>query len=294
MESDDPVVLNLGLSAAKGEIEEIKAEIAEHQGTRRGRFAEKFFLAAIGSIPWIGGYLSTLASLRDDEASIQVSELQTEWLEEHHEKLAELEGTLTEVDTRFASLGETIRDRIESEEYLGIVQKAFRVWDAADTKEKRKYISNIVTNAGGTRVCSDDIVRLFVEWIERYHESHFAVVREIYQNPGSTRHDVWGALYNVEVRDDSPEADLFKLLFRDLTTGGIIRQGRDVNQLGQFVTKRPTRVPKGYGARTMKSAFDDKEAYMLTALGEWFIHYTMNEAVGRLSPGDPANEPSPQ
>jgi hypothetical protein len=92
-------------------------------------------------------------------------------------------------------------------------------------------------------------------------------------------------LYNLEVQDDSPEADLFKLLFRDLSTGGLIRQERDVNQLGQFVTKRPVRVPKGYGARTMKSAFDDKEAYLLTALGAQFIHYTMNDAVGRLTPG---------
>jgi hypothetical protein len=285
MESDDPIVLNLGLSPAQGEIETIKAEISEHQGTRRGRFAEKFFLAALGSIPWIGGYLSAAATLRDDESSIRVSELQTQWLEEHHEKLSDLQDTLAEVDTRFASLGDSITERIESEEYLGIVRKAFRVWDSADTKEKQKYIATLVTNAGGTRACSDDVVRLFVDWLERYHEAHFAVVREIHQSPGSTRHDVWCALYNLEVQDDSPEADLFKLLFRDLSTGGLIRQERDVNQLGQFVTKRPVRVPKGYGARTMKSAFDDKEAYLLTALGAQFIHYTMNDAVGRLTPG---------
>lgn len=286
MESDDPVVLNLGLSGAKGEIEEIKAEIAEHQGTRRGRFAGKFFLAAIGSIPWIGGYLSTLASLKDQEESVRISEIQTEWLGEHHEKLENLQETLTEVDTRFASLGDSITERIESEEYLGIVRKAFRVWDTADTKEKQKYVANLVTNAGGTRVCSDDVVRLFVDLLERYHESHFAVIREIHQNPGSTRHDVWNALYNLEVRDDSAEADLFKLLFRDLSTGALIRQERDVNQLGQFVTRRPVRVPKGYGARTMKSPFDNKEAYVLTALGTQFIHYTMNESVGRLGTGN--------
>src|ERR1035441_7567111 len=114
MESDDPIVLNLELSAAASEVEAIKAEIAEHQGTRRGRFAKKFFLAAIGIIPWIGGYLSTLASLNADEAGVQVTELQTQWLEEHHEKIEELEETLTDVDTRFASLGETIKERIES------------------------------------------------------------------------------------------------------------------------------------------------------------------------------------
>ena len=211
-----------------------------------------------------------------------MSELQTQWLEEHHEKLENLQDTLVEVDTRFSSLGESITDRIESDEYLGIVRKAFRVWDNADTKQKQKYVANLVTNAAGTRVCNDDVVRLFVDWLETYHESHFAVIREIRQNPGSTRYDVWNALYNVEVRDDSPEANLFRLLFRDLSTGGLIRQERDVNQLGQFVTKRAVRVPKGYGARTMKSAFDDKEAYVLTALGTQFIHYTMNDSIARL------------
>ncbi len=282
MESDDPIVLNLGLSPAEGEIEAIKAEISEQQGTRRGRFAQKFFLAALSSILWVGGYLSAAASLKSEEASSRVSELQTQWLEEHHEKLENLQDTLVEVDTRFSSLGESITDRIESDEYLGIVRKAFRVWDNADTKQKQKYVANLVTNAAGTRVCNDDVVRLFVDWLETYHESHFAVIREIRQNPGSTRYDVWNALYNVEVRDDSPEANLFRLLFRDLSTGGLIRQERDVNQLGQFVTKRAVRVPKGYGARTMKSAFDDKEAYVLTALGTQFIHYTMNDSIARL------------
>jgi len=275
-------MLNLATSPVEGDIEAIKAEIAVHQGTRRGRFAEKFCLAALSSIPWVGGYLSALASLRSDEANVQVSEILTEWLGEHHEKLENVKETLIEVDTRFASIGDTITERIESEEYLGIVRKAFRVWDNADTKQKQKYVSNLVTNAGGTRVCNDDVIRLFVDWLNTYHESHFAVIREIHQNPGSTRHDVWNALYNLEVRDDSPEADLFRLLFSDLGIGRVIRQERDVNQLGQFVTKRAVNVPKGYGARTMKSAFDNKEAYVLTALGSQFVHYTMNESIGRL------------
>jgi hypothetical protein len=94
VEADDPIVLNLALSPVEGDIEAIKAEIAEHQGTRRGRFAEKFFLAAISSIPWVGGYLSAAASLRTEEANSRVSELQTEWLGEHHEKLADLQETL--------------------------------------------------------------------------------------------------------------------------------------------------------------------------------------------------------
>jgi hypothetical protein len=32
----------------------------------------------------------------------------------------------------------------------------------------------------------------------------------------------------------------------------------------------------------LKSAFDDQESYVLTALGKQFVHYTMNEIVARI------------
>jgi hypothetical protein len=183
---------------------------------------------------------------------------------------------------RDSNLGSAIEERIESEEYLGLVRKAFRVWDAADTDEKRQYVANVVTNSGGTRLCSDDLVRLFIDWLALYHESHFAVIREISRNPGSTRQDIWTALYDQFVREDSAEADLFKLLIRDLSTGGVIRQERDVNQLGQFRRKQTVRVARGTASSTMKSAFDDKEAYVLTEMGKQFVHYTMNDVVIRI------------
>ena len=83
-------------------------------------------------------------------------------------------------------------------------------------------------------------------------------------------------------REDSAEADLFKLLIRDLSTGGVIRQERDVNQLGQFVRKRPRRSRPGTGSTTMESAFEDTKQYLLTELGRKFVHYTMNEVVTRI------------
>jgi hypothetical protein len=89
-----------------------------------------------------------------------------------------------------------IDDRIESPEYLGLVRKAFREWDQADTQEKRELIVQLITHAAAsTRICSDDILRLFLDWIEQYHEAHFAVIREIYKNPSPTRYDIWVAVY---------------------------------------------------------------------------------------------------
>jgi hypothetical protein len=83
----------------------------------------------------------------------------------------------------------------------------------------------LITNAAGTRVCSDDIVRLFLDWLDTYHEAHLAVIREIHKNEEPTRYDIWLAVYGEPVpRDDSPEADLYRMLIRDLSTGGVIRQ----------------------------------------------------------------------
>lgn len=267
-------------------VERLRAELAKSEPTRKRRIIEKFVLAALGSIPWVGGFLSAAADYKAEEGTIRQDSLQTQWLEEHHTKLMALRDTLGEMQQRFEALGETIDDRIQSKEYLGLVRKAFRAWDAADTEEKRKYAANIVTNSAGTRVCSDDVVRLFLDWLELYHEAHFSVIREIFDNPGATRFEIWSDIYGAVPREDSAEADLFKLLIRDLSTGGVIRQERDVNNLGQFVRKNPKRTRSGQASSTMESAFEDTKPYVLTELGKQFVHYTMNEVVTRLdSPG---------
>lgn len=41
---------------------------------------------------------------------------------------------------------------------------------------------------------------------------------------GISRGSKWKKIGKGEAREDSAEADLYKLLFRDLSTGGIIRQ----------------------------------------------------------------------
>jgi hypothetical protein len=108
------------------------------------------------------------------------------------------------------------------------------------------------------------------------------VIREIFKNPGATRFDIWSELYGEIPREDSAEADLFKLMVRDLSTGGVVRQERDVNELGQFVRNRPQRTRSGSASTTMESAFEDTKPYVLTELGKQFVHYTMNEVVTRI------------
>ncbi len=61
-----------------------------------------------------------------------------------------LKATLEEIQRRFDSLGESIDERLQSNEYLGLVRKAFRAWDEADTEEKRHYTANLIVTAART------------------------------------------------------------------------------------------------------------------------------------------------
>ena len=271
---------SLEANESSSEIEKIKEELSQVAPTTKKRALEKFGLAALGSIPWVGGFISAAASMKTEEGTLKTDSLQTRWLEEHEIKMQILGETLTEISASFERLGEAVDERIQSEEYLDLVKKSFRTWDAADTDEKRKYIANLISNASGSNICSDDVVRLFIDWLAGYHESHFAVIREIYKTPGVTRYDIWSVINGVIPREDSAEADLYKLLIRDLSTGGVIRQARDTTHDGQFLKRKP--ASKKSGSRTTESAFENSKSYVLTELGKQFVHYTMNDVVTRI------------
>lgn len=263
------------------EIERIRDELAKVTPSTKKRALEKFGLAALGSIPWVGGFISAAASLKTEEGTLKTDSLQTKWLEEHQVKMERLSQTLEEIAQRFEKLGEEITDRIQTDEYLDLVRKSFRAWDNADTDEKRSFVANLITNSSGTSLCSDDVIRLFIDWLDLYHEAHFSVMREIYSNPGVTRYGMWTSIYGEIPREDSAEADLFKLLIRDLSTGGVIRQARETTFDGQFL-KQKNRGRRKSGSGTMESAFEDSKPYVLTELGKQFVHYTMNDVVTRI------------
>jgi hypothetical protein len=271
-------------------VESINAEIEMATPSRRRRIFDAVALAALGSIPWLGGVIaasaSGVASFRGGEAGAHREGLLREWLQEHQEKLKNLRLTLEQMVVRLEGFGQDVEKRITSQQYLTLVRKAFREWDVADTEEKRKLLVQLITNAAGTRVVSDDIVRLFLDWIESYHEAHFAVIREIHKNQGPTRYDIWIAVYGEPLpRDNSAEADLYRMLIRDLSTGGVIRQPRESDFHGRF--KKKVRPPRHAASGTIESAFEDTKQYVLTELGAQFVHYTMTELVQRLNPVPP-------
>jgi hypothetical protein len=141
----------------------------------------------------------------------------------------------------------------------------------------------ILTHAADATLTSDDVVRMFLQWISLYSELRFVVIRSIYNDRGVTRARIWEKIGKEEVREDSSEADLFKLLIRDLSTGSIIRQHREKDYAGNFLRKPAQRARKRMAASsTMESAFEDTKGYELTELGQQFVHYAMTDLPIRI------------
>jgi hypothetical protein len=98
-------------------IQFLRTELAREAPTNRRRLIEKFVLAALGSLPLVGGFVSAAVSYKTEEGTVRTDNLQTQWLEEHARKIVELMRSLAEVSQRFESLGPKIDARIQSEEY---------------------------------------------------------------------------------------------------------------------------------------------------------------------------------
>ena len=54
-------------------VERLRQELAKAEPSRRKRIVDKFVLAALGSIPWVGGFISAAAAYRSEEAQLQGS-----------------------------------------------------------------------------------------------------------------------------------------------------------------------------------------------------------------------------
>ncbi len=258
-------------------LETIQDKLEEHSNNNRARLS-RFTLSALAGIPWIGGLLSALSAFHSEKTQAEVNMLQKEWLKKHEQKLAVLGGDLKEIFSRLEKIGTVAEERLEEPDYLQIVEQGFRAWDRASTNNKRTLLKRLIANAGSTRLCSDDVIRLFIEWIDKYHEIHFSVISAVYSNPGITRAGIWDEISGKEVRDDSSEADLFKLMIRDLSTGSVLRQVREADNQGRFLKKK-TKQRKG---PFLTSPFDNTKLYVLTELGKQFVHYAMDEVVPRV------------
>src|SRR5437899_3108697 len=117
MENQLPAATN----ASEATVNTIRDELSKSRSSKTRRIVEKFVLAVLGAIPWVGGLIAAAASIRGEEATTKSNELQTKWLEEHEQKFVQLHTTLDGIYDRFESLGPEIDERIQSPEYLALV-----------------------------------------------------------------------------------------------------------------------------------------------------------------------------
>ena len=234
-----------------------------------------------GLIPFAGGLLSAIGNAWSEHEQKKVNDFLLHWLEMLKAEVREQQQTILEIAARIDMRDEETAKRVESPEYQALLRKAFRDWAGAESEKKREYIRNLLANAAGANITSDDVIRLFLEWIKNYSELHFAVIAAIYNSAGITRGGIWRKLGRKPVREDSSDADLFKLLIRDLSTGGIIRQHRETDYTGNFVRQHTSPSSRGQ-VKPIKSAFDEEEQYELTALGQEFVHYAMTDVPPKI------------
>jgi hypothetical protein len=74
--------------------------------TKRQRIIRKLIMAALGSIPWMGGFLTAAQAYKEEKGQIETDSLQRQWLEEHQLKMKNLARDLTEVVERLDALGD--------------------------------------------------------------------------------------------------------------------------------------------------------------------------------------------
>ena len=122
-------------------------------------------------------------------------------------------------------------------------------------------------------------MRLFIDWLRNYSEMHFHVIAAVYNSNGISRGAIWKKIGKEPVREDSPEAGLYRLLIRDLNMGGIIRQHREKDVYGNLYSKTPQKKITSHhsGPKQMESAFDEEDLYELSELGQQFVHYAMTD-----------------
>lgn len=238
-----------------------------------------------GAVPIVGGLLSAIASAWSENEQAKVNRFFDEWVRMLQDEIREKEATVIEIVARLDLQDDKIAARVESREFQSLVKKTFRDWAGAESEDKRILIRNLLSNAASSTVSSDDVVRMFIDWIAQYSELHFKVIGAIYNSNGISRGAVWRRIGKGRVREDSADADLYKLLFRDLSTGSVIRQHRETDYHGNFVSRPAPKRGSGSsgGTRVLTSAFDEEDAYELTELGQQFVHYAMTELTSRIA-----------
>ena len=196
-------------------------------------------LQVIGAaVPFAGGLFSAAAGAWSENEQERVNKFFRQWIKMLEDEIREKERTILEIMSRLDIHDEEIAKRLESKEYQSLLKKTFREWSGAESEEKRGYIRNILANAAASNLTSDDVVRLFIDWLKNYSELHFCNWA-IYNSGGISR----GKFGQKSVKGKS--RGFCELICIDyysrFSTGRIIRQHRQKTYDGRFLKETPVK-----------------------------------------------------
>ena len=152
---------------------------------RKGQVARGAIQAIGGLLPFASGLFSAAAGAWTEEEQRRVNDFLHGLVQMVQDEVREKHQTMLEIAARLDMHDEDIKKRIQSEEYQKLLKKAFRNWAGAESDKKREYVRNTLANAAATRVTTDEVVSLFLDWLHTYSIFHFAVIGDIYQHPGA-------------------------------------------------------------------------------------------------------------
>ena len=134
--------------------------------SRKGKKVARGAIQTIGgAIPFVGGLFSAVAGAWSESEQERVNRFFQDWIDMLKDELKEKEATIIEIMARLDLQDEKISKRVDSKEYQSLIKKTFRDWAGAESEKKREFIRNILSNAAATDISSDDVVRLFIDWI---------------------------------------------------------------------------------------------------------------------------------
>lgn len=158
------------IQALNHEKERFDKELTEALERGHGPLIARFALACLGGVPVVGGVFGGVAGGWSEKEQNHYNRVFASWLRLQEDELKEIAQTIAEILSRLNLNNENIQKRIESPEYLSLLKKCFRDWSAAESEQKRVFIRNLLINAAAHKLCSDDVVRMFIKWIDIYSD----------------------------------------------------------------------------------------------------------------------------
>ena len=139
----------------------------------------------------LGSLLPAVSGAWSQNEQMKMNRFFAQWMKMIEDEIREKEATVIEIMARLNMQDEIVARRVESKEYQSLVKKTFREWSGAESESKRVLIRNILSNAACSSVSSDDVVRMFIDWINDYSELRVQVIGAIYNAESMTRGGVW-------------------------------------------------------------------------------------------------------